>query len=62
MTADTERGGKCGQRGHCGPAVHGTLADPHDQCTIMLAADAGTGRAGPDPDGNAHTSVCAPAR
>jgi hypothetical protein len=54
MTADTERGGKCGQGGRCGPAVHGTLADPHDQCAIVLAADAGTGRAGPDPDGNAH--------
>jgi hypothetical protein len=54
MRADTERGGKCGQGGRCGPAVHGTLADPHDQCAIVLAADAGTGRAGPDPDGNAH--------
>ena len=54
MTADTERGGKCGQGGRCGPAVNGTLADPHDQCAIVLAADTGTGRAGPDPDGNAH--------
>ena len=54
MMADTERGGECGQGGRGGPAVHGTLADPHDQCAIVLAADAGTGRAGPDPDGNAH--------
>jgi hypothetical protein len=54
MTADTERGGQRGQGGRGGPAVHGTLADPHDQCAIVLAADAGTGRAGPDPDGNAH--------
>jgi len=54
MTADSERSGKSGQGGRSGPAVHGTLADPYDQCATVLAADAGTGGAGPDPDGNAH--------
>jgi hypothetical protein len=59
--ADTERGRHCGQGGCRGLTVHRTRADPHDQRAIVLAADAGTGGAGPDPDGNTHHPSVRPA-
>ena len=61
MTTDTKRGGHRGQGSCRGLAIHGTRADPHDQYAVVLAADAGTGRAGPDPDGNPHRLDVRPA-
>jgi len=45
----------------CGPAIHGALADPDDQRTIVRAANPGTGRTGPDPYGDSHHTSVRPA-
>lgn len=51
---DTE---SLGHRGQCGRrrlAIHRPGADPHHQRAIMLAADSGADRPGPDPDRDPH--------
>lgn len=49
VAANAERACDRGQGGRRSPAIDGTLADPDDQCAIVLAAYARMGRAGPDP-------------
>jgi hypothetical protein len=56
-TADTERGGHRG-RGSRRLTAGGTRADPGGQPAIVVAADTGTSRPEPGPDGNTrHPNV-----
>lgn len=62
MTAHPERCGHSGERRRSGVAVHGLLADPDNQSPVVLTADARSGRARLDSDGETHFPSVRPSR